>query len=92
MKARKRKRTASLPSLLTELTFASWETIARRSLMIAQNSCSPAEYQRMIAEKAQAAAESSMILMAGGGRTPMAALLEPWRKRARANAKRLRRK
>jgi hypothetical protein len=60
--------------------------------MMAQGSCSPAEYQRMIAEKAQAAAASTMILMAGGGRAPIAAVLAPWRSRARANAKRLRRK
>jgi hypothetical protein len=77
---------------MSELTFASWETIARRSLMIAQGTCSPAEYQRMITEKAQAAAASSAIFMAGGGRAPVAAVLDPWRKRARANAKRLRRK
>jgi hypothetical protein len=92
MKARKRKRVAALSQVICELNSASWETIARRSLMMAQGTCSPAEYQRMIAEKAQAAAASSVILMTGGGRAPIAALLAPWRSRARANAKRLRRK
>ena len=91
-RARKRKRVACLSQLMCELTCASWETIARRSLMMAQGTCSPAEYQRMIAEKAQAAAASSVILMAGGGRASIADVLGPWRSRARANAKRLRRK
>jgi hypothetical protein len=92
MKARKRKRASSLTTLMSELTFASWETIARRSIMMAQGTCSLAEYQRMIAEKVDAAAASSAILISGGGRAPIAAVLAPWRSRARANARRLRRK
>ncbi len=92
MKARKRKRVVSLSQLTCELACASWETFARRSLMMAQGTCSPAEYRRMIAEKAQASAASSVIFLAGGGRAPIAAILAPWRSRARANAKRLRRK
>ena len=33
-----------MSAMMTELAFASWETIARRSLMIARGKCSPAEY------------------------------------------------
>jgi hypothetical protein len=47
MTARKRRKTVSLPMMITDLMMASWETIARRTLLIAQNKCSSAEYQRM---------------------------------------------
>ena len=73
------------------MTLASWETIARRSLMIAQGTCSPAEYQRMVMEKAMAMQRSGLALMrpSAGGVT---AALAPWHRAARANAKRLRRR
>jgi hypothetical protein len=77
---------------MTNLTLRSWETIAHRSLMIAQNSCSPAEYQRMVNEKASAAMESGMKFMLSGGRASMASLLAPWNTRVTANCKRLRKK
>lgn len=76
--------------MMAELAWASWETIARRSLMMAQSTCSPAEYRRMVREKAAAAAESGRVLSSPKG-TSAAALLKPWHSRATANAKRLRR-
>jgi hypothetical protein len=75
--------------MMAELTVASWETIARRTLMMAQGACSVAEYQRMAAEKMAAVQISTAALMGGRGH---AAVLAPFVVRARANAKRLRRK
>jgi hypothetical protein len=91
MTTRRRRRRAALPVLALELTFASWETIARRSLLAAQGQCSDAEYRRMVHEKAEAAAESSLRLLTNGGRLD-AGVLAPWHRRATANAKRLRRR
>ncbi|MDB5393198.1 MAG: hypothetical protein JWM91_704, partial [Rhodospirillales bacterium] len=34
-----------------QVAIYSWETIARRTMMMAKGTCSPAEYQKMIAEK-----------------------------------------
>ena len=68
---------------------ASWETIARRSLMMLQGTCSPAEYRRMATEKAAAMQLSALAIMRGRGKTQA---LAPWHRRATANAKRLRRK
>jgi hypothetical protein len=92
MKARRRRKAVPLPLMMTNLTLASWETIARRTLLMAQNTCSAAEYRRMVHEKAQAALASSRILVASGGRASIASVLGPWYKRATANAKRLRKK
>src|ERR1700730_2806243 len=39
-----------MPGLLLH----SWETVMRRTLLIAQNDCLPAEYRRMVKEKAEA--------------------------------------
>jgi hypothetical protein len=89
MKANKRGK-SSLPPLMTELMLASWETLARRTLLMVQNKCSPAEYRRMVREKMAAAAESGSRLASKGGRASMTALLTPWHRRAIANAKRLR--
>jgi hypothetical protein len=85
--AHRRKR--ALPLMMTELMLASWETIARRTLMIAQNTCSPAEYKRMVIEKVAALQSSTLAAMSGRGTR---ALMAPWQLRATANAKRLRRK
>jgi hypothetical protein len=90
MKSGRRRKSVPLPFLLTDLTLASWETITRRTLMAAQNQCSPWEYQRMIQEKAEAAAESGWRLFQSGGKASFASLLAPWARRAAANAKRLR--
>lgn len=75
--------------MMAELMMASWETIARRSLMIAQGTCSLAEYQKMAMEKAAALQQSALAVMSGRGEK---AALAPWHRRATANAKRLRRK
>jgi hypothetical protein len=74
---------------MARLAAASWETIFRRTLMIAQGTCSPAEYRRMAAEKIAAVQRSTTALLTG--QSPTAALA-PFVSRARANAKRLRRK
>ena len=75
--------------MMTELAMASWETIARRSTMIARGALSAAEYQRMVLEKAAALQESAFAMVTRRGKK---AALAPWHKRATANAKRLRRK
>jgi hypothetical protein len=75
--------------MMTEMILASWETIARRTLMMAQNSCTPAEYKRMAMEKAAALQRSTFAVMSGRGTR---GVLAPWHRRATANAKRLRRK
>jgi hypothetical protein len=77
--------------MLADLATASWETIVHRTLMIAQNTCPLAEYQRMVAEKVEAYAMSMEQLLNGGWTSP-AALLAPWHSCAQANAKRLRMK
>jgi hypothetical protein len=79
----------ALPIMMARLAAASWETIFRRSLMMAQGTCSPAEYQRMATEKLAAIQSSTAALMSGRGD---AAMLAPFVNKARANAKRLRRK
>ena len=57
--------------------------------MIAQGTLTAAEYQRMVMEKAAAVQQSTMAVMTGRGKK---AALQPWHKRATANARRLRRK
>jgi hypothetical protein len=78
--------------MLAELAFASWETIARRTLMMTQGTCAPAEYQRMALEKAVAAARSGAALSRPRGKNRMTAVLAPWHGAAAKNARRLRRK
>lgn len=79
----------TLPAMMTQLTLSSWETIYRRTMMMAQGTCSPAEYQRMILEKAAAMQASAIAVMTGRGN---AAAIAPYLVRSRANARRLRRK
>lgn len=86
---RKRRRAVPAPVLMAELALASWETIARRVAMMAQSTCSPAEYRRMTREKASAAVETAKLLSAPQG-VSVEAFLRPWHRRATANAKRLR--
>ena len=78
-----------LPMAMTHLTFASWETIMRRTVMMAQGECSLAEYQLMATEKSEALQLSMAALMEGRDQT---AVLAPFVTRARANARRLRKK
>jgi hypothetical protein len=92
MKVRKRRKGSSVPVMMTELMLASWETIARRTLLMAQNACSPEEYRRMVREKAEAAATSASRLVFSAGRASTASVLAPWRTRSVANARRLRKK
>jgi hypothetical protein len=88
MKKRDLSSPFALPIMMAQLTAASWETIFHRGLMMAQGTCSEAEYQRMSMEKAAAAQSAMMALMTGGS---PAAVMAPYVTRARANAKRLRR-
>lgn len=90
MTSRKRRPSMPAPLMMAELAWASWVTITRRTLMMAQSTCSPAEYQRMVREKASAALETSRLLSSPMGASAEA-LLKPWHSRATANAKRLRR-
>ena len=83
------RRPRPLSLMMAELTIASWETIARRTAMIARGVCTPAEYQRMVMEKTAALQQSAMAVLTGRGEK---AALAPWHKRATANARRLRRK
>jgi hypothetical protein len=76
-----------------ELALASWETIARRSLMMMSATCPPEEYHRMAAEKLRAFNRATAVLASGAtGETAMAAALRPWHGAATANVRRLRRK
>jgi Na+/glutamate symporter len=85
----KKRSSRNLPAMMTQLTLASWETIYHRTLMMAQGTCSAAEYQRMVMEKAAAMQASTVALMTGRGN---AAALAPYLVRSRANARRLRNK
>ena len=89
MKKRTYRTSRALPVMMAQLTVASWETIFHRTMMMARGTCSPAEYQRMVMEKAAAMQTSTRALVSrkGGG-----AVLAPFLWRARGNAKRLRRK
>ena len=86
---KRRRRAQSLPLMMAELAMGSWETIAHRTALIARGVCTPAEYQRMMIEKAAALQQSAVAVMTGRGKK---AVLAPWHKRATANARRLRRK
>ena len=79
----------ALPMMTARLAAASLETIFHRMTMIAKGKCSPAEYQRMVAEKATAAQRSIAALMTGKS---LMSAMAPYSSRARANAKRLRKK
>jgi hypothetical protein len=61
--------------MMTEMMLASWETIARRTLMIARDTCTPAEYRRMVIEKVAALQRSTLAGMSGRGTR---AVLAPW--------------
>jgi hypothetical protein len=78
----------TVPMMMARLTMASWETIFRRSMMMAMGTCTPAEYERMATEKV-AAMQTSMMALARG--RSQAAVIAPFVSRTRANVKRLRR-
>ncbi len=75
--------------MMVEMTAASMETIYHRSMLMAQGTCSVAEYQRMVTEKTLAAQAATIAMLTGRGH---AAMLAPYLVRSRANARRLRRK
>ncbi len=87
---RLRRPPAPLAFTLAELVLSSWETMARRTWMMLDGSCSSAEYQRMVREKADAAHHSALAMLTFPG--DLARALAPWHRRAGANARRLRRK
>jgi hypothetical protein len=82
---------ALLPAVLLELGLASWEAALHRMWMMAAGTCTAAEYQRMWWEKVAAATESAAAMTRSRHEEATAAL-RPWQRRARANARRLRRK
>jgi len=90
MSRRRRGSALAFPAMMTELSCASYEVIARRTLMMVTGTCSSAEYWRVVHEKT-AAATSTLRLVTNGGPASAASLLAPWHSRATANAKRLRR-
>jgi hypothetical protein len=70
---------------------SSAEVIARRTALMLKGTCTPAEYGRMVGEKASLGLATALRL--SSGRMPGAdALLAPWRSAVGANVKRLRRK
>jgi len=89
MRKRRRKRSTQSVDGIVDLVLASWQTVALRSLLMAQGRCSLAEYNRMAAEKIQAACLSAAWLARNPGRAGLGALA-PWRQLAVANARRLR--
>jgi hypothetical protein len=88
MKKRSSNSPFALSIMISQLAATSWETIVRRTLMMAQGTCSPAEYQRMSSEKVEAAKRAMTALSMGKGQ---AAVLAPFVSRTRANVARLRR-
>jgi hypothetical protein len=77
--------------MMAELAFASWETIARRSLMMALGTCTRAEYSRMVLEKMAASRSMAVELARPWIALEASAVLAPWHSRATSNARRLRR-
>ncbi|MGH7102753.1 MAG: hypothetical protein ACREFJ_10195 [Acetobacteraceae bacterium] len=91
MKYRKFHSPLSATMMATELAWASWLTITRRTLMMAAGTCTPAEYRRMVREKTAAAVETGRLL-SSPKRISAGAVLKPWHSRATRNAKRLHRR
>ena len=79
----------AFPLMMARLTMDSWETMFHRTMMMAQGTCSPAEYQRMVMEKTAAVQSATLALMTGQSQE---AVMAPFARRAKANARRLRRK
>ncbi len=79
----------ALPLMMAELAASSWETVLRRTSMMAQGTCSTDEYARMAREKVAAMGDAVAVLARGGSQEDA---LKPFLRRARANAKRLRKK
>jgi muramoyltetrapeptide carboxypeptidase LdcA involved in peptidoglycan recycling len=77
------------PLMVAGLAMASWETIFRRTWLMATGACSFLEYEAMLSEKMAASVEAVMAFMGGQGTH---AILAPYLDRAEANAIRLRAK
>lgn len=92
MPRRKRSTALAFPLMAAQVGMASFEVIARRTMMMATGACSPAEYRKMVAEKKATAASSAATLLRTGGRASAKSLLAPWHKGVTANVKRLRKK
>jgi hypothetical protein len=75
---------------MVELAMAASETIFHRTWLMATGQCSPMEYQRMVLEKLKAAQLIGLNAMSPSAYGP--ALLAPWHRAARNNARRLRRR
>ena len=75
-----------------ELLLASWETILPRTMLMSSGRCSPAEYRRMVLEKADAFRQNVTAFSRSTGTPSAAKLIAPWHRRPVANAGRLRRK
>lgn len=73
-----------------ELGAASAETIVRRSWLMTLGRCPTGERRRMVAEKLTAASASWAML--ARPEADALAMLRPWHRAARANAKRLRKR
>jgi hypothetical protein len=82
---------ATLPFAMAELALASWETIYRRSLLMARGTCTRAEYTRMVLEKMAAIQDTTKALSKPWTEIEPHAVISPWHRRARGNARRLRR-
>ena len=89
MPKRRRSAAKTLPLTIATLTLASWETIVRRALLMASGTCPPADYRRMVTEKLAAMQRAGFAAAMGRSH---AAILAPFVRRTRANARRLRRK
>ena len=87
------KRSRRLPEILSPeevaLLIDSACNLFHRTMLMAQGSCTAAEYQRMVAEKIGDVEMAAVALMTGRGQK---AALAPFVRAARANAKRLRRR
>ena len=77
MPRRKRGSALALPTMMAELSVASYEVIARRMLMMATGTCSPAEYKRMVHEKTAAATSTTLRPVKSGGRVAADAMAQP---------------
>ena len=86
-----RRHRSAPPLMLAELGIASAETIARRVALMATGRCTPREYRKMVGEKL-AASGHSWLEAAFWPWTGLSAVLEPWHRAARRNARRLRAK
>ncbi len=77
----------ALPLMFTELAMASWETMWHRTALMATGTCTHDEYQMMVHEKMHAMQQASMALLTGQSTQTV---LQPFHKKATANARRLR--